>query len=635
MPRKKKSPDDYFANAENSWVSACMRANNGFNPVGFQRVADEGKFLITTKSARGFVPMKPNRQQRELERRIIENRKAGKPTRIIIVKGRQGAGITTGVARIFSGELFANRGVSIKVSGVDPVTLDDIWDKYRTMFDSYTGKLTADGGYADDVDKPRGERANQRKLQVAATGSRMTLVNAGVKDGANLGRGGSPLHWHGSEADYYPDFKKAMKAIMPSLSSDPMSIAILETTMNMEASTYFKEFVRRNVEHMADKDADHEGLWDVWFIPWFEMEMFQIPFDTYAAEAEFLNTCTAYELDLHKLGASPAALRWRRRELNNQFGGDARDFAEAYPSTLKEALDSWGVAEYLRRDAVEFYQTHTVREPMARYVMDCTAAEPMVELTDPRDFDLVPHVKVWGTPVSGREYHIAADCASSDARLTTAGSKNFAVLLDTATGEQLASFCALCPTYTLTDAITALGTWFNHALLAPESNHDGRAVIERLNVVHRYPNIYRRERVDAEVLSETDVLGFHTGGETRQLLIDKMRWCFNTRRLLIRDQELLDQIVAFGRRGGAKLTQLDKARGLSDDGVIALGIACTIRDFSSRWRPHSIEQRKHEKPKESKKPVASNGRIKYNVPDPWERVRSQRERRMRRLLNRT
>jgi hypothetical protein len=267
----------------------------------------------------------------------------------------------------------------------------------------------------------------------------------------------------------------------------------------------------------------------------------------------------------------------------------------------------------------------------------------MIELTDERDFKLSPHMELWKPPESGRSYIIAADCADSEGRLTTAGSHNYAVILDQANGEQVAEYEANCPVYLFSQALAQMGLYYNTALIAPESNYDGRAVVDFLNVRFNYPNLYRREVTDGMVLRDTEQFGFKTTSGTRQLLVDRLRFAFNTRRLLIRSQRLLDQIVEFGHRGGAKIETSGKERGELDDGVIALGIACAVHDLTSRWRPWTLEQFEAEarsmKPKEqkNKKTLEKRQSLWYHgsLEDEFSGEDSDATRRLRNELNRT
>ena len=160
-----------------------------------------------------------------------------------------------------------------------------------------------------------------------------------------------------------------------------------------------------------------------------------------------------------------------------------------------------------------------------------------------------------------------------------------------------------------------------------------------LNVRFNYPNLYRREVTDGLVLRDTDQYGFKTTSGTRQLLIDRLRFAFNTRRLIIRSQRLLDQLVDFGHRGGAKLETSDKERGLLDDGVIALGIACCVHDHTSRWKPHTVAQLLAEVPRVQKtdKTLEKRNRLWYHgsLEDEFDSADAEAEARLKRELNRT
>lgn len=640
MPRKKKTPPppetpSYWdtPNPDTAWVTEFRKRYNGFDPVGFARVIDSGKLLIAPKGGAGLVPLAPKHHQAALIQRILANRRNFLPTRLIVIKPRQGVGLTTISAAIFTGDAVSNRAVTAMVSAMQPETMESIWDVYRLMFASVQNQITESGGFKDGLEKKRGARDNRRQLRLPATLSAVHIANADVKQGKNLARGLSLKHWHASEADYYRRLDNCMNSAMPAMDPSPMSIAIFETTPNMEASTYFKDFVKRNLERAANPDATHEGLWDIWFIPWFEAEYFCRPLSANSEQGPL----TPAETELVKLGAKPENLAWRRYELNAQFGGNEKAFTEAYPATLKEALSTWGISDFFYTDAVDFYRERTTKVPVSRWRMDCNAKDPMVEILDDRDAKLLPHMELWRPPESGKEYIIAADCADSEGRLTTAGSHNYAVILDQATGEQVAEYEANCPVYLFSQALAQMGLYYNTALIAPESNYDGRAVVDFLNVRFNYPNLYRREVTDGMVLRDTEQYGFKTTSGTRQLLIDRLRYAFNTRRLLLRSSRLLEQIVEFGHRGGAKIETSGKERGLLDDGVIALGIACAVHDLTSKWRPWTLDQLAAEKPIEHKlqKKLENRQEIRYNIsPDEFDGSSTQ-DARLRRELNRT
>ena len=640
MPRKKKTPapspaDAYFApNPDTKWVTDFMAKYNGFNPVGFKRLIDSGKFLVAPKESGGLVPFKPNRQQSELIDRIIANRKVDKPTRIILIKPRQGMGASTGMAAIFSGEAFANRAANSTVSANQPETIDAIWDCYRLMFASMQGQIVDGGGFKESFEKKRGARDNRRQLRVPETISSINIANASTKRGTNLGRGTAPKSWHASEGDFYPDLESAMASIMPALPKTAISTAVIETTPNLKASTYFKEFVLRNVERRANPKADHEGLWDIWFVPWYQVDYFRRPVSV------DMGQLTDAERALLAMGATHENLAWRRYDLNESFGGDEKRFTEAYPATLEEALTAWGVSRFFFPEAEEFYRKNTICEPASYQLMDSQARDPMREL-EPRDLDFYPqHVRIWSPPVSGHTYHIPADCADSEGRKTEIGSHNAAVVLDSETGEQMAEIDASCPTYVFTFALEQLGKYYNIAELAPEDNADGSSVRMVLNSIRNYPNLYQMEDNQGALLGQSEKFGFKTNAKTRREMIDALRFAFNTRRLVIRSERALKQILDRGRANFEKLGTHDKEAGKFDDLAICFAIGCLIHGNAYKWRPKTAEQVAAEKlsakPQEHKikKKVEKRRGICYDV-SALEDEESEADRRLRRELNRT
>lgn len=634
-PRKKKSTTtsdpskDYWSSAaSSSWVSDTMKKNGGFNPVAFRRTIADGKLLVKGKDIVGHVPFVPNKQQAAIYDLIVKNREASKPTELLIVKGRQGAGITTGLAAFITSEAFSNAGFNSLVSAVQKETIATIWQTYRTMKQSLTGEIE------EESTTRRGKsRENDVFMDMPKTLSRIYIQNAT----SNLGRAGNVLNWHGSEADYYPDFGRAMDSAMPAMSKSPLRTIVLETTMNHAASSEFKDFVGA-VHAQKSSDLISGRQWSLLFIPWFEMEVFREPIPSHEFLGKFLNSLDTEEVKLWKAGVHPEAILWRRNSITIDFRGRRSGFVEAYPSTIEEALDIFGNAQWLHADAIKFYRAR-VSEPVKYLAVDATATLRIRELSDPRDREFTHHARVWRQPEAGRRYMITADCADSKGSLRETGSENYAVVWDYDTGDQVAEWHARSAIYEFSNALAALGEWYNSALIAPEANYDGKAVIERLNIHFQYPNLYRREVYDSLRPTETELLGFFTTSQTRDLLIDRLRFAFNTRRLGIRSPHLLEQLLAFAARQGVQLKQVDKARGLHDDGAIAAAIACTVHDRSNAWQPWLLEigePLSSPLEQQNNKILANRKRRGYTIAELEDEIAESRMARLRRLYqNRT
>jgi hypothetical protein len=117
----------------------------------------------------------------------------------------------------------------------------------------------------------------------------------------------------------------------------------------------------------------------------------------------------------------------------------------------------------------------------------------------------------------------------------------------------------------------AVGFYYNTALLVPELNGPGLAVVNTLSEVIRYPNIYRTRYFN--VLNRDPFapqLGWQTTATSRPLLITNVHDALNTTHALTRDKVLVSELrtMEFDDQGVARARGNDK-----DDCVMAFGMA--------------------------------------------------------------
>ena len=194
---------------------------------------------------------------------------------------------------------------------------------------------------------------------------------------------------------------------------------------------------------------------------------------------------------------------------------------------------------------------------------------------------------IWEEPVPGAEYLLAADVARGD------GSDfSVAQIIRLDTMEQVAEYQGKLTADMFAPILINMANDYNEALLVIENNHD-YGVLNRIEEIG-YNNLYysiksTHEYVDsvtAEALG--GVAGFTMSSKTRPLVIAKLEEFTRNKLLRINSMRTINEVKTFiwynGRPQGM--------RGYNDDLVIALAIACWVRDTALTTSQRDIEQRR-------------------------------------------
>lgn len=199
--------------------------------------------------------------------------------------------------------------------------------------------------------------------------------------------------------------------------------------------------------------------------------------------------------------------------------------------------------------------------------------------------DLVGCFSVWDHPRDGMDYVAGVDVAEGKKRDKTLSARRIVstnyqnerpdysaiAVLEMVSGLHVASWHGYVPPDQLSAVACAIGLHYNTALLVPEVNGPGIAVITRLSETLQYPNLYRSKMFN--VLDQDpyqDKLGFRTDAITRKLLIARVHEVVNAGTLWTRDRRLIGELrtMEFDDQG------TERGRGKNkDDMVFALALA--------------------------------------------------------------
>ncbi len=136
-----------------------------------------------------------------------------------------------------------------------------------------------------------------------------------------------------------------------------------------------------------------------------------------------------------------------------------------------------------------------------------------------------------------------------------------------------------------------IGHYYNNALIVPESNNHGHAVIQVLRP--NYWNLYRREVVDTVTKSKNEIIGWNTSGMTKPLLVDNLEEAVRERTTSIKSEDLLKEMKIFVQTDESGKQGYGAEGSGKDDRVIAYGLAIQgIRDTPRQKKLESVVEKK-------------------------------------------
>ncbi|MDQ3222790.1 MAG: terminase family protein [Gemmatimonadota bacterium] len=181
------------------------------------------------------------------------------------------------------------------------------------------------------------------------------------------------------------------------------------------------------------------------------------------------------------------------------------------------------------------------------------------------------YLGVYEPPVIGKVYVIGAD---TSAGLEHGDYSSAHVIRADANPAVVAHWHGLVDPDLYGRHLCRLGYWYNKALLAPEANNTGIAVINAIKRAN-YPRVYRRRSLDRMVDRSQDQLGFWTSKATKPLIISDLGQMLREGSLALEDGPTLAELRTYVR----------DAQGAThgsphDDRVVSLAIAVHMLQFA-------------------------------------------------------
>lgn len=474
-------------------------------------------------------PLRLNAPQRMVAEMLESDRRSGRPLRIILLKARQWGGSTLIQMYMAWIQSCHKRNWNSLICAHVKDTAATIRGMYTKLLNCYPKELWEGDGEPKFV--PYERSLNVR--EISGRGCRVTLGSAENQEGV---RGADFAMAHLSEVAFWAtttnkDPSKFIRAICGSIARVPLTLVAMESTANGVGNYFHREWLRSE-RGESDKRAV--------FVPWYQIEIYS---ESVSREElpELWRSLDDYERELWKNeGVTLDRLKWyhnKRKEYLHHSSMQAE-----YPTTPTEAFTNTGCNVFANKHIAALCRD--CREPIAVGEFDRGEFRP----------DPMGCLKVWSLPKSRHEYVATVDIGGR-----SAGSDWSVVsVLDStpcADGEIRPEVVAQWRGHIDHDLLTAkssaIGGWYNEALLVIESNtlesesgsDDSLYLLSKLR--DSYRNLYLRQSFDTINGAVQLRVGFHTNRSTKTMVINTMIAMVRDHGYVERDSQALDEMATY------------------------------------------------------------------------------------------
>lgn len=505
----------------------------------------QGLLHIKTKAGE-IVPFRFNRAQRRFYKIIKRERDAGRPVRIIVLKGRQ-MGFSTQIEGLLYHDTATRFGVESLIVAHSEDSTAKLFAMSRLFYETSPVPVRPmlRNSNARELRFENPTRDPEEKKRLPGLRSGIRCVTAG---GKGIGRSFTLQNVHLSEFAFWDgDKKDILTGILQAVPSEPGTMVIIESTANG-----FNEF-----HELWEAAVKGESDFIPYFAPWYEEPSYSMPVPPGTV-------WTADELELaERYNLTPEQLAWRRWAVKNNCSGSEDKFRQEYPSCPDEAFLLTGTPVF--DNEIIMQRREAAPKPVKRG--EFTYSDDGRMLSDikfnERDDGII---MIYEPPEEGRPYVIGGDTAGE-------GSDYFAAqVLDNVTGRQVAKLRHRLDEDLYAKQVYCLGMYYNIALVGIETNYSTYPVreLERL----RYPRQYVRETMDTFTHKIRQSFGFDTNSATRPVIIAELVKIMRDVPELVVDFETLGEMLTFVYN---EHRRPEASPGEHDDLVMSLAIAHFIR----------------------------------------------------------
>jgi len=524
----------------------------------FYRYA-KGNLYIKSKDAE-IVKFEPNIAQRALIERVVYLLENNLPIRIIVLKARQ-MGLSTAIEALIYWYTTTHKNVTAAIIAHEDPASRNLYNMFKRYYDNSNPLFKPNRKYDTRSDLTFGLQ-DQDGNEVGLN----SVIKTATAKNTGAGRSDTIQLVHGSEVAFWDNGEDLVGSLMQTVPYRKNTMIFLESTANGRGNFFAK---------MWDKSIKGDSVFETFFFPWWIQEEYEFPGD----KIEEYTIDEQDVVDLMREGITIGnevyivpedkiddKIRFRRHK-EREFVASPELLYQEYPSTPHEAFIASGSTVFNVKALA--HMEKMVRETETYSIHDNESREPYVTQ------DNHAKLKIWYMPEQGEEYVIGADVAEG----IEGGDFSVADVIRVRDMKTVARLRTdrLDPDE-FAHVLDKLGRFYNYALIGPEINNHGLAVVQRLRDLF-YSNLYKRETGLDEVFeTSTTKFGWKTTTITKPLAIDYLAEAI--REGLVKDEDIVFIEEAFSYVRDEK-GRTNAEAGTHDDTVMAKAIALQLWDWSA------------------------------------------------------
>lgn len=514
---------------------------------------------------------------------------------IIILKPRQCGATEWTSASMFHRTIFTPNAFTLSVAQ-DDETKNQIFKKMNNAYHYLpwwmrpTVMFRQEGNYIEFQEPDEDKRITNPGL-----GSAILVEHAQKMTGVAIGK--TIRNFHGSEVSRWPDAELFTADIEPSMNADD-EYGVLESTAYGRTGLYAKHW---------EGAVKGKNDWRALFVPVYRVRKYakvgerylraQQNFELNNVEKSF-NATVKKEQDFE---IPDSFWAWRRRRLESTVSSTGVPWShfESYPITPDEAFQSSGVCAFDRL-SLQYQRLRHVTRPLwvgeiklisveagtvnTDSIREIKDGEVLEQRKNRKNTLLFDRLWVWEWPDPKEFYYVSSDTAlgviGGDYSVCEVWRAGMGGEPDT----QVAEWWGHCPPTEFATFNAALGIWYHGSNsaseIATEYQGPGISCGDKLKDLD-YPNLYRMVHKDRVTNAYTNWWHWMTNQKTRDLIISTMNEALLAHTVVIRSEDLIDEMYDFGSdEGGGRMEGQDNF----DDGVMSaqIGLYClreTTRDL--------------------------------------------------------
>jgi len=490
--------------------------------------------------------------QKQFVAKVQEQLNAGKPVRIIVLKGRQ-LGISTATEALLLNWCFMHQGANALVLSKSTADAEYLFEMTKLMWDNWPFREMFHEGHK-----------SARRISWTETGSSMKIATA---KGREVGRGQTIHAVHCSEVAFYPEPESLMLSLKQAVPDKPGTIMVLESTAN-GAGNWF------HTQWLAAKAGESDFI--PMFFPWFLHQEYSIKNTSLSYDQ-----LTVEEREMMKKfpDIGYPQLAWRRWCIKNNCDNDVSQFNQEYPNDDHEAFLVTGRNLFPADKLDQCYQPKSGVQGFISPIKDPTQTQGVFHQSADGELTIFKY------PHPGQKYVVAGDPTR-----TSWGDPACIQVLNRYTFEQVAVWHGHCTPAPFADRLAEIGYFYNTATVNCEVEGGGLASIIILTSKMFYPDVWRYRQGDRMPGAVSNSFGWSMNWKRKQMamsfVIDKLAQGM----LKIHDELTYDQMGAYVVKDYGELGPAS-SKGC-DDAVtsMAIAVATICQDLESSRDPTEMFQ---------------------------------------------